>query len=616
MAGSRCLYLILPVILIGFLVSCANVSPPRGGPKDTIPPLMIESDPIHESLNFEGNKINLQFDERIVIDNLNNKLIITPRLDEEFDYKTGKYDLTIILKEGLKDSTTYTFNFADAVKDITEGNPSENAVIAFSTGDYLDSLIIRGTVIDLLTAQPFENSVVAIYELTDTLDIFSGSPRYFTRTNQSGEFNLYNIKNVQFKIYAFIDNNRNLKNESSREKYGFLLDPIDPEVDTDSASSWVIPIQKLDISELKLIGNRSSGKYYELAFSKPLIEFTLSTANADTLFSNFIDENRGIRIYQTFSIEDSLAVTVQVTDSIGFGVDTLFYLQFKESKRKPSEFKESFEPKNRESVDNNFEGTYRFNKPITTVNTDSLFIELDSLEILRFEPQKDLIWDKYRTKLTIKKYIDPQLFEEANSRKMEVIRLQRELNQRIDSLVQLWHNDSLGTYDRSLLIELLSYDPDTIEQDDSRTSQRYFPLNPPGYLSSPPGQFKLFMAQGSFITADNDSSVAVERLYSFKKPRNFGIIRGSIVTSDSSFFIQLVDERFKIIQEIVSQTDYEFRDVPPGNYRIRILQDKNNNGKWDFGNILEGEVPEPVIFYPDIIPVKKNWELENEPIVF
>ncbi|MCZ6692582.1 MAG: Ig-like domain-containing protein, partial [Bacteroidetes bacterium] len=190
MAGSWFFNLILPVILLGVLVSCANVRPPRGGPKDTIPPLMIASIPLHESLNFEGDEINIQFHERIIIDNLNNKLIITPRLDEEFDYKTGKYDLTIILNEKLKDSTTYTFNFADAVKDITEGNPAENAVIAFSTGNYLDSLIIQGTVIDLLTAQPIENSVVAIYELTDTLDIFSGSPRYFTRTNKSGVFKL------------------------------------------------------------------------------------------------------------------------------------------------------------------------------------------------------------------------------------------------------------------------------------------------------------------------------------------------------------------------------------------------------------------------------------------
>ncbi|MCZ6900455.1 MAG: Ig-like domain-containing protein [Bacteroidetes bacterium] len=616
MAGSWFFNLILPAILLGVLVSCANVRPPRGGPKDTIPPLMIASIPFHESLNFEGDEINIQFHERIIIADLNNKLIITPRLDEEFDYKTGKYDLTIILNEKLKDSTTYTFNFADAVKDITEGNPAENAVIAFSTGNYLDSLIIQGTVIDLLTAQPIENSVVAIYELTDTLDIFSGSPRYFTRTNESGVFKLENIKNVQFEIYAFIDNNRNLQNESSREKYGFLFDPIDPDVDTDSASFWVIPIQKLDISELELIGNRSTGKYYELAFSKPLIDYTLTSTNADTLFSNFIDENRGIRIYQTFSIKDSLAVKIQVNDSIGFALDTLFYLQFQESKRKPSEFKESFKPKNRESVDNNFEGIYRFNKPITTVNTDSLFIELDSLAILPFDPQKDLIWDKHHTKLTFKKYIDPQLFKEADNRKLEIIRLQRELNKRIDSLVQLWHNDSLGTYDRSLLIDLLGYDPDTIERDDSRARQRYLPLNPIGYLSSPPGQFKLFMARGSFITADNDSSAVVERRYSFKNPLNFGIIRGSIVTSDSSFFIQLLNEKFKVIQEIVNQADYEFRDVPPGKYFIRILQDKNNNGKWDFGNILEGVEPEPVIFYPDIIPVKKNWELENELMVF
>jgi len=567
MVGSKCFNFIFPVILIGLLVSCANVRPPGGGPVDTIPPLMIASNPVHESLNFEGNKISLQFDERLLIDNLNNKLIITPRLDEDFDYKTGKYDVIIILNEELKDSTTYTFNFADAVKDITEGNPAENAVIAFSTGDYLDSLTFRGIVSNIFTNQPIAGSVVALYEISDTLDIFSGQPRYFTRTNELGEFKLENIKNVPFRIYSFLDGNRNLKSESNREKYGFLANPIDPEIVSDSVTYWKIPIQKLDISDLKLIGNRPTGRYYELAFSKPLLDYRLSQNTSDTLFSNFIDENRAIRIYQTFTIADSLAVTVQATDSIGFQIDTLFYVQFEESKRKASEFREYFNPANQAALDNNFKGFLSFNKPIIHVNYDSIFIVLDSVEILKINPQTDVEWNKYRTKVIFKKYIEPESFQQAFERKTEVITQLRVKAFKIDSLVKAWRSDTLGTF--------VGYDPDTLLIDPSNPPQTFLPLDAPTEPLLPPSLFKLYVASGSFITVDYDSSSKIERLYSFKNSRNYGVIRGTVISEQKSYIIQLLNDKYEVIKEAANSKDYEFVDISPGNYRIRVLIDTN-----------------------------------------
>ena len=161
------------------LGSCANVSNPTGGPRDTIPPLLVESDPVHKSVNFQGDRVRLEFQERIVLENLNNNLIITPALDEEFKVKEGKYGMSIILTEKLKDSTTYTFNFTEAVKDLTEGNTAENLVIALSTGDYLDSLMVLGKVEDLLTKTPIAKCIVALYEINDTLDIFTGTPKVF-----------------------------------------------------------------------------------------------------------------------------------------------------------------------------------------------------------------------------------------------------------------------------------------------------------------------------------------------------------------------------------------------------------------------------------------------------
>ena len=150
--------------------------------------------------------------------------------------------MTIILNEPLKDSTTYTFNFTEAVKDLTEGNAAENLVVAFSTGDYLDSLMVLGRVEDLLTRAPVEKCIVAIFEISDTLDIFLGTPKYFTKTDEQGRFKIEYLKNENFRIYAFVDHNRNLTAQSSSEKHGFLIDLVEPQAVYDTTFQKILPI--------------------------------------------------------------------------------------------------------------------------------------------------------------------------------------------------------------------------------------------------------------------------------------------------------------------------------------------------------------------------------------
>ena len=93
--------------------------------------------------------------------------------------------------------------------------------LAFSTGSYLDSLQIKGEITELLTHEPAENYVVALYEAYDTLDPFNSPPIYLTRSNASGLYQLDNLKSGIYLIYAISDNNKNLKLDSRSEMHGF-----------------------------------------------------------------------------------------------------------------------------------------------------------------------------------------------------------------------------------------------------------------------------------------------------------------------------------------------------------------------------------------------------------
>ncbi|MDH5597489.1 MAG: Ig-like domain-containing protein, partial [Cyclobacteriaceae bacterium] len=137
----------LPVLILfsTSLFKCANISSPSGGPKDTIPPIVIRTLPENKQLNFKGQEIVLEFDELINADKLKSELSITPTYSGKYTHIVKKNKVTIKLEDPLEDSTTYTFTFNNSIVDITEKQPAENLILAFSTTDYIDSLHITGT---------------------------------------------------------------------------------------------------------------------------------------------------------------------------------------------------------------------------------------------------------------------------------------------------------------------------------------------------------------------------------------------------------------------------------------------------------------------------------------
>ena len=187
--------------------SCANVKAPTGGPRDTIPPELVRSTPKTQTVNFDGNSIQLEFNEFIKVDKIKTQLVITPRLDKEYKVKQINKRVELQFQEDnpFVENTTYTFNFENVIKDLTEGNAWQDAKIVFSTGPELDSLSIQGSVKDLLTQQSLKNATVALYNAQDTLGPLTDKPMYFGKTDENGEYLLENLAPLSYTIYAIQD---------------------------------------------------------------------------------------------------------------------------------------------------------------------------------------------------------------------------------------------------------------------------------------------------------------------------------------------------------------------------------------------------------------------------
>ena len=184
---------------------CANMIPPSGGPRDTIPPVLINAIPHDSTINFKGDRIVLNFNEELDDPkDPRNNIIFTPAFEVDPEVTTKGKSLTVRFRDTmLRPNTTYIINFGNAIVDITEGNAAKNFVYTFSTGPYLDSLEISGKVLLAENGGVDTTLNVVLYkDLKDSV-ILSKSPQYIVRLDRNGNFRFHNLPKDTFAIYAF-----------------------------------------------------------------------------------------------------------------------------------------------------------------------------------------------------------------------------------------------------------------------------------------------------------------------------------------------------------------------------------------------------------------------------
>ncbi len=214
-------------LLLFVVIGCAKRGTIDGGLKDTIAPVLKMSFPKNGSVNFSGKEIKLTFDEYVLLKNTNKQLIISPpmkRFPEILPSNASKF-ITIKIKDTLLPNTTYSFNFGQSIQDNNEGNAYKQFKYVFSTGSYIDSLKLGGTVAD--AHEKTVDNFVSVFLLeadekyNDSL-VYKGNPRYVTNTLDSLKlFGLENIKAGKYHLVAIKDKNSNNKFDPKEDKIGF-----------------------------------------------------------------------------------------------------------------------------------------------------------------------------------------------------------------------------------------------------------------------------------------------------------------------------------------------------------------------------------------------------------
>ena len=228
---------LLGLLFVAFMVlalwQCAKRGSPSGGPKDITPPKLLRTEPENFSTNFKADKIRLYFDELIKLEDVQNQLVVSPPFKNPATITPmgvpSKY-IEVLIKDTLRENTTYTINFGQSIVDNNEGNPNSFLTYVFSTGDYLDSLTLTGAVKDAINRKADEFVSVMLYEIdsayTDST-IYREPPLYITNTGDSLPFfELKNLKGGKYALFGLKDVNKNNMFDQAQDKIGFVEDTI------------------------------------------------------------------------------------------------------------------------------------------------------------------------------------------------------------------------------------------------------------------------------------------------------------------------------------------------------------------------------------------------------
>ena len=228
---------LLPLIPVGIILgtmifshSCANTTtPPSGGPKDTIPPLITEIYPVLGQTNVPRSKTKLEikFNEYVTVKDPKS-LFLSPPLEKSPMFKLKGKGVVVYFEGDLDSNKTYTLDVTNAIADNNEGNMFPGYTLVFSTGDRIDSMVVTGLVQDCNTLEPLKGATVMLYKDHADSAIFLKRPDAAVKTDDWGFFCLRNIQDTVYRMYAIIDENNNNLYEAETEKVAFIDTLIRP----------------------------------------------------------------------------------------------------------------------------------------------------------------------------------------------------------------------------------------------------------------------------------------------------------------------------------------------------------------------------------------------------
>ncbi len=562
------------LLISSLFFSCAQVVAPGGGKKDVKPPRTVKYVPDSAQVNFNSKSVQITFDEFIQLKDVNSQLLISPPMKNppEFSIKNKTLNINFDKKDTLKPNTTYSISFGNAVQDITENNPLENFKYIFSTGSFIDSAIVKGKVENSFNHITDKGILVMLYsKYTDSI-VYKTLPDYFARTKEDGTFQINNIKKGKYKLVVVKDGNSNYKYDGESESIGFM----DTLLDVSEKKSILIDIFQ-EIPKKLYLKKATYDSYGKIVFvfNKSADSLTINPINFT--FKNNEDvlldysKNKDTLNYWFKNIDkDVLKIQLKNGSRV---MDTLEYkLITKEdalkSKRHPLKL----------TLLNNFNGNQNFdlNNPLILTFSQPLNEISDSIKVMLKEDS-----------VLIKNNKDYQ-FENYSVNQVAIAK-----NIKWDSTKQFEDPNNPGTYIVAPMKISEIYKP-------SKESTSYHLFIPPGTLTD-------------FFGLKNDT---IKIDFKTRDEKYYGTVKLKLTIPEwkGQYIVQLLDDKENIVRESIIKAgetiNYEY--LHPLQYKLKLIYDENENGKWDTGNYFHKTQPEKVIYYSGAINIRSNWDLDLE----
>lgn len=386
MSQARLFFFGLSLACAVYLVACAQASAPTGGPVDVDPPQPVSILPPPLTTYFSGNQFEIIFDEYVQVDDFGGQLLVSPPLNKPPQYKLRGKKLTVFWEERLLEETTYQVNLGESVKDFNEGNVNNGLIYVFSTGDYIDSLSLKGHVYDAATNEPVAGAKVMLYQQMEDSLPYTAPPAYLALTEADGSFNARYLPPDTFMIFILKEESSNYKYDGPPELIGFLEAPL-PSTYMDSISDHVIPLF-LEADTMQYLASTEGKDYgfFEVAFNipaqEPAITFTDNESNRPLEFFSLLNVGRDtLRSWINLNdFQDLEEVTVVIKDGTAFADTTEWYIETDPKYRQKASMKITPAGKGGK-INANAPISLGFNHPLEQVDTNLLVLYRDSVRI-------------------------------------------------------------------------------------------------------------------------------------------------------------------------------------------------------------------------------------------
>jgi len=592
--------LLLPIVgVVALVCSCASIGRPEGGPRDETPPVYLRSNPAPGTTGFTGSKIEATFDENIKLEDVINKVVVSPAQKQMPTVSANGKKLTIEIRDTLMPGTTYTIDFSDAIRDLNEGNILDGFALDFATGDTIDTLRISGIVLQASNLEPAQGMLVGVYDNLEDSAISTLPMLRIAKTNQLGQFTIRNLKPGIYNIFALNDMNRDYHWDRS-EDVAFY-------------SARVVP----SVEDIMVTDTLRSSLGKDSVVTRPGVRYLPN----DVLLTWF-NENYLSQYMKDYSRADSNRISI----NFAAPADSFPQLTIVNGPNAGRRIDES--------------GVSVLNHSLTRDTLDYWIIDpaiiaQDSLLIATRYQRTDTLDQLSWTTDTLKFFLKASQKPKAEKKKKK----RKDDEESADSLQPkiTFLDMKIGSGTQEVNMPLLITMGQPVDHLDPaawhfeiKNDTIWETLPMPPLLSDTTGRIMNYRIEypwqaGTKYRLKVDSA-SVHSIYGiFNKPVNQEIsVRPAEEYSTLIFNLKGMPDSARMMVEILNASDVPVRAVEvvdgiaradymqAGVYYARAYVDVNGDGKWTTGNLNNKIQPEDVYYFPKKINLKKNWDITND----